>query len=92
MRKARRVKNRNVRTIINGKKVRKLREKYGLEQKELAELIGFCGQDSISKLETGVTKNITTDKLYNMAYVFECKMSELMIPADVLPRIEELIE
>jgi len=95
MRKARvpkNLKDNNInRTIIDRLKIKKLREEYGLSQQQLAELIGYAHKYSISAIETGVTKNIPGDKLLNMAYVFECKMKDLLIIGK-LPDLEGVIE
>lgn len=48
-----------------------LRTSRGLQQKELAELVGIS-PSQISRIETGESKNITADTIAKLAKALQC--------------------
>ena len=60
-------------------KLKKLREKAGLTQKDLASAVGRQ-QTFIAKIESGTTdiNNITMITGYNLSQVLDCSMEDLV--------------
>lgn len=60
-----------------GEKIRSLRESAGMSQTELASRIHTTKQ-TIYKYETGIVTNIPSDKIEQIASIFDCSPSYLM--------------
>lgn len=65
------------RYIKIGQKIKELRESKNLEQLDLAELLGYKSQSTISKWESGV--NLPTGKkLIELAKIFDTSTNEIL--------------
>lgn len=65
-----------------GYKIREYREKKGLTQDELASRSGV-GRVTISLIETGVTRNVSSQTLLKLAKALDVKVDELFFDASV---------
>lgn len=77
-----------------GKRIRRMREKLGLTQDDLAKLMGYSGRSSISVVEQD-KRDITWENVCKYAKVLQCSPSYLMkwddpIPDEDLEILEEV--
>jgi transcriptional regulator with XRE-family HTH domain len=71
--------------MVNGKKIRRLREAMGLTQRVASAKCGWRSVSVWSDTERGRRMHITADTLYLIARVLNCTMDELMLTS-VAPR------
>lgn len=60
-----------------GEIIKKLRERKGLTQEELAMKVGYTSATTINKIESGTNK-LKQEKIKIFADVLECTVSELL--------------
>lgn len=65
-----------------GRNIKKLREKSGLNQKQIAEFLGL-DQSMISKIEKG-ERNISSDLIDRLANLFCCPVSSIVLSDETL--------
>lgn len=65
-----------------GYKIREYREKKGFTQDELASRSGV-GRVTISLIETGATKNVSSKTLLKLAKALDVKIDDLFFEASV---------
>ena len=69
-----------------GRRVKFLRMDKGISQTRMAELIGLS-QTNLSNMEAGRTA-ITTQNLFKMSEILECKMADFFTEFDTYPKQE----
>ena len=66
---------------VLGRRVKALRVNKGITQTKMAELLGLS-QTNLSNMESGRTA-ITTQNLFKMQGILNCKMADLFVDFDV---------
>ena len=67
-----------------GAKIREQRKKLGISQQELAEIVGYKGKDSISRIESGDV-NIPMDKMVEITKALRMQISEFFDTYEKIP-------
>ena len=76
--------------ILIGQRIKELRELKNIEQSELAEMLGYKSQSTISKWESGV--NLPTGKkLIALAKIFNTSTNDILGEEDI-EAIQNIIE
>ncbi|MFK7799220.1 MAG: helix-turn-helix transcriptional regulator [Aureispira sp.] len=73
-----------------GENVKKLREQHGLQQKQVADVLGV-DPANYNRIEKG-ERNITLDMLLKAAKFFGLSLDEIVYPDKQLNNIEEAVE
>ena len=68
-----------------GKNIKRLRERQGISQNELAKRAGL-NQSNLSRIERGGVENITLDTLRGLAHALSCSLIDLLPEADRQPK------
>ena len=71
-----------------GKRIKALRESVGYSQEELAEILGYRGKSSISKIENGLSEP-PASKLFTFASVLNTNVAYLMGWDDSLRKLTQ---
>ena len=67
------------RFMLNGSRMRQLRENRGMSQKQLADLVGFVGPASVGRIENG-TRPVDHQRLIKIAEALQVDPRELTEP------------